>query len=185
MKSLRLLLACLSFFVAGSSMATPLSLDYSRTAVSPDLYHYNFTLSLNNHDNSWGAGQGFGWLIFGDAHYGSSTPLTNFKMDAGVFPVGPWTYLSTSGGGHNGPTFGYVLSQWVPTVVGESLVWSGTSSADVAQGNLLFSTIYNANGAVGANFEVAGKAASNVPEPTGVALLALGLMALALARRRA
>ena len=94
--------------------------------------------------------------------------------------MGPWTGYTTSGGGHNGPTFSPVLNYWVPTGVLESLSWSGTSTANLMQGDLLFSTLAVQNGAVGANFDVAQR----IPEPTTLALFGLGLVGVVVWRRR-
>jgi hypothetical protein len=117
--------------VAASGAAratTPLRLDYCVDAQGGGLYAYTFTLTLDNHDGTWASGQGWDWLIFGDAS-GQSSPLRNFTMTSS-FPVGPWTSLTSSGGGHNGPTFNPVTNAyWIPSAVGDSLTWSGTSTA--------------------------------------------------------
>lgn len=76
-----------------------------------------------------------GWLIFGDN--GISAPVGAITLDNPLMdgPVpGPWTSLSSSGGGHAGPTFAYVLDLWVPSGVGDALVWrtSATNLVDCA-----------------------------------------------------
>ena len=43
---------------------SPLDLSYSVSLGSDGLYDYNFTLTLDNHDGSWIAGQGWGWITF-------------------------------------------------------------------------------------------------------------------------
>jgi hypothetical protein len=51
-------------------------------------YSYGFDLVLDNNDGSWQAGQGFDWIIFGDAQ-NMPSPFADFVMSDGVFPVGP------------------------------------------------------------------------------------------------
>jgi hypothetical protein len=185
MKTLRILAAACTLFVAGSAMATPLRMDYSTAEISPGSYQYNFLLTLDDHDNSWKPSQSFGWLVFGDGRFASTLP--DFKVDPKSLPVGPWASTSRTTGGHNGPNFAFVLNTWLPTSVGDSLQWSGTSSFDVAEGDLLFSTLFGANNPVLADFEIAhkdlGATPSDVPEPASFALLALGAGALAAVRR--
>jgi len=183
-----LFLCCI--FSIGLGQASPLRLDYAVSDIGGGRFNYDFSLVLDNHDNSWAAGQGWGWLTFGDSRVLNSSPLTDFVIDSTDYPVGPWTYLSYSSGGHNGPTFGYVLDYWRPGSVGASLTWSGSSTANLAQGQLLFTTIFTSNGARGADFEVANRIAPNlaapVPEPEVYAMLlaGLGLMSFVAKRRQ-
>ncbi len=171
---------CLSSLV----QATPLRLDYAVSDLGTGRYEYNFSLVLDNHDGSWASGQGWGWFIFGDTpDSAAGSPLTDFVIDSADLPVGPWTGLSTSYGGHNGPTFSDVLAKWFPLAVGDALTWSGTSTADLAQGELLFSTLVTyPGGTVAADFEVANRLGS-VPEPPVTALLLLGLLVPAFRQR--
>jgi hypothetical protein len=165
--------------------AGPLRLDYTVSDLGGGLYDYEFTLVLDNNDSSWSSGQGWRWLIFGDAPSPGPSPLTAFTIDSGDLPVGPWTGLSSSSGGHNGPSFSPVTTYWIPTAVGETLTWSGTSTANLAQGQMLWSTIAGTlGGAVPANFDVANLVVSPVPEPAGWLLLSVGALALAGVRRR-
>ncbi|MFQ5329806.1 MAG: PEP-CTERM sorting domain-containing protein [Thermodesulfobacteriota bacterium] len=169
--------------VGSYAQATPLALDYSVTNLGGGTYDYEFTLSLDNNDGSWGIGQGWGGIVFGDAPWPNTSPLTDFVLDTSDLPVGPYTSYSTSGGAHNGPTFTPALNYWTPTSVGDSLNWSGTSTADLAQGELLFSTLFVQNGAVRANFEVANRPTA-IPEPATLLLLVSGLAGLGFARKR-
>lgn len=148
---------------AGSAGATtPLRLDYCVEASGGGVYSYTFTLTLDNHDGSWQAGHGWDWLVFGDAS-GQSSPLADFVVDPTSFPVGPWTSLTGSGGGHNGPTFNPVTeAYWIPTAVGESLTWRGTSSRFLDEPLMLFSTlIVNGPTVHYADFEVAHRLSCN------------------------
>jgi hypothetical protein len=174
-------LGTLSF--TGRAEATPLRLDYTVQNTGGGLFDYDFRLSVDNNDGSYVPGQAWRWIIFGDADR-SASPLTNWEGD--LSQSSPWISLfSSSSGGHNGPTLigpgPSVLSYWVPTGVGDFLKWSGTSTADLAQGNLLFSTLAGTlNNGVAANFNVANRVqsfdAKSVPEPASVlGLLALGV----------
>jgi hypothetical protein len=180
---------CIGFGIFSAASATPLRLDFSVNNVGGGIYHYDFTLSVDNHDNTYAAGNGWGWLIFGDQS-NAPTNLTNFVMDAGVYPVGPWTDITSSGGGHNGPTFlplhtgapDFLGVAWIPTGIGASIHWAGTSTANLGDGQLLFSTLtYNVGGAVAADFEPGHLTA--VPEPATLAALTIGIAALTRRRR--
>lgn len=186
MNILRIALLSILLSSVGIAQATPLRLDYAVNDIGGGQFNYEFSLVLDNNDNSWASGQGWRWFIFGDA-LSSASPLTNFVGDVGDLPVGPWTGYTNSSGGHNGPTFSSALDYWVPTAMGETLSWSGTSTADLAQGQLLFSTLGGTlNNAVAANFEIANRInAGQVPEPSGIALLAMGLLAFGFSRHRA
>lgn len=184
----------LTALVSASSAyaTTPLSLNYT---VTPDsgLYRYDFTLTLDNNDGSWLAGDAYAWLIFGDSQVVGGSPLSDFAMDSSQFPIGPWTYLQASIGGHNGPNLGYAGDYWTPASVGSFLTWSGVSANDVAQGSLLFSTLMMIkNGeevttdTVGkASFEVATRNAAGVPDGGAtVAMIGAALAGFVLLRRR-
>jgi hypothetical protein len=180
----------LVFFLlsGGFALATPISLNYAISDIGGGLYNYEFSLVLDNHDNSWISGQSWNWLIFGDAPYGSISPLTDFVGDMNDLPVGTWTSYGYSQGGHNGPTFIYTIGGdfigWVPTSVGETLIWSGTSTANLPQGQLLFSTLVNEYGAIGAEFEVVNLSTSVVPEPATLLLFGAGLAGLGIMRKK-
>jgi hypothetical protein len=183
-----MVLLLLGFSTATVSMASPLTLDYSVNNVGPGLYHYSFDLILDNHDSSWALGQGWSWITFGDA-LSASSPLTNFTLDNNVLPVGPFTSLSFSSGFHNGPTWlnnNSGITYWTPTSIGDELEWSGTSTANLLQGNLLFSTLLTLNDASNANVEIANRIDNTnvVPEPSTIFLFGAGLAGVGFLRRK-
>ncbi len=168
MKRLGLSMCAALAMTAGTASATPLRLDYCVTALGPNSFRYTFTLTLDNHDNSWVAGQGWRWLIYGDIANNTPSPLTNWVGDPSSLPIGPWTFYTTSGGGHNGPTLGDVLTYWVPPAVGASLTWQGTSDSLVQEPNVLFSTLAGTlGGGIAADFEVAHMLPSCAGQVTG------------------
>ncbi|MCC6661560.1 MAG: hypothetical protein IT437_11820 [Phycisphaerales bacterium] len=145
---------------AGAAIAQPqIDMKYTVTDIGGGQFAYNFTLAPNA---NWAAGMGWRWLIFGDEPCTGCTPpgtgtspLTNFVMTS-AFPVGPWTGLSSSGGGHNGPTFSGVLDYWIPATGTEALTWSGQSDANLQQGQMRWSTLAGTlGGATAADWTVA------------------------------
>jgi hypothetical protein len=134
------------------------------------LYQYTFTLTLDNHDNSWTPGYGIGWIVFADAPQGGVSPLNDFVGDPASLPIGPWDGYSTTGGGHNGPNLSPVVvlqppyppNLWVPNAVGDFLTWRGTSSHLVPAAQMQWSTLEVNNG-TNVNFETMG----NTCGPTG------------------
>jgi len=159
--------------LAAPVRADVLQLDYTVTADGPGLYLYNFQLELTNADSSWSAGQGWGWITFG-ACEGCNSPLTDWN---GISVDSPYINFGNSSGYDNGPTLQPVLTYWVPTAVGDTLNWSGTSTADLGQGQLLYTTLLQENGAEAELFQVADDLSSPVPEPGSFSLL----MAMAVA----
>jgi hypothetical protein len=143
-----------------ASVASAQSLDmcYDVVDLGTGEFEFSFTVST---DAGWIPGMGWRWFIFGDERHVSAggtgiSPIADFSMDPAQFPIGPWTALSSSGGGHNGPTFSSVLDYWVPASATETLTWKGVSTGRIAPGEMLFSTIAGTiGGAVAADFKVA------------------------------
>ena len=151
--------------MTAGAAATPLRMEYCVTDLGGGSYQYTFKLILDNNDNTWAAGQGWRWLIWGDVP-SAPTNLTGWVGDPSSLPVGPWTGYTSSGGGHNGPTFSSVLEYWVPSAVGDTLTWKGTSTADLAAGQLTFSTLAGTlGGGIAANWEVAHRVTCGGPAP--------------------
>lgn len=163
-----------------ASAQTPLELGYDVTDLGGGVFQYDFVLVNTNTSGTWSAGQNFDWIIFGDAAGGPSN-LTGFVGDPGSLTGTPWADegFTSSSGGHNGPTlldFNNGLLGWVPGFVGDSVSWSGTSTANLGQGELLWSNLVGSG--VHADFAVA----TLVPVPASS--LMLGVAGLAIIRRR-
>jgi hypothetical protein len=177
-------MALIAFMVAlgGFTHAHPLALEYSITDTGTALYDYDFDLILDNHDGSWATGQGWSWIVFGDAQ-SSDSPLSDFELDTADLPVGPFDDLNYSSGYHNGPTWltsgGSSNVYWVPNAVGSKLSWSGTSEADLGQGQLLYSALWAQDGALLPSFETATLKArvrvNPIPEPCSLLLFGAAL----------
>lgn len=176
--------------------ATPLTLNYTKTALDGGLFQYDFSLVLDNHDGSWSAGQQWDWIVFGDTDEVGTYKSFNTKptwCDSGHFSWNPLeqsalitgNYISC--GGHNGATLaiveqGVILPGWMPAAVGEVLNFSGTSNIDFLEHELHWSALIVGGGAAAVSFDTAVQQA--VPEPGTLALALLGLGGLAMRRAR-
>lgn len=174
----------LSLAVTTTAWATPLAMEYTKTSVGAGLYQYDFSLTLDNHDGSWNAGQQWDWIVFGD-NLGWTWNTLSFSA--------PISTVTTSSGGHNGPTLALasnsvVLPGWQPLAIGDEITWSGTSSLNVADGLMKWSSLVVGGGAANVYFEQAWRAgtapSASVPEPSALALAGLALAGLALTRGR-
>jgi hypothetical protein len=189
MISLFLLSLCLS---VPAAEATPLRMDYTISDLGAT-YRYDFTLTLDNHDATWAPGQEWDWIIFGDND--SADTRNGFDTNGGGLGGDTWVTLSfappitnifDSSGGHNGPslaisTHGLLLPGWMPTAIGQSLVWAGTSTVFIPDGQLYWSSLF-VGGARTVDFELAHGTLAAVPEPTTLSLLGLGLAGAAVRR---
>ncbi|MBS0195996.1 MAG: hypothetical protein JSR77_04485 [Planctomycetes bacterium] len=156
--------------MCSTALATPLTLSYQVEPIGGGLLRYHFTLTLDNHDGTWANGQSFNWITWGDVAGPGATNLPDFVGD----PPAPDPFndpgegFTTSGGGHNGPTlldFGtnFDFHGWVPTAIGDSLVWSGTSAIDLQTGDMLWSNLIGTG--LHADFEVAVREGGGPPCP--------------------
>jgi hypothetical protein len=177
------------------AQAASLNLNYTVKNLTDGWFNYSFQLKIDNTDNSYVSGQAWRWIIFGDtpsppsSNVGEGT-LTNWVGD--LSKSSPWiASFRTTGGDHNGPTLygnlgNPVLAWWTPSDVNDYLYWSGKSTANLPQGELLFSTLARTlNGATPANFKVAKQVDSlAVPEPLTVFGSILGLGVLGAVKRK-
>ncbi|MEX2219842.1 MAG: hypothetical protein WD749_13910 [Phycisphaerales bacterium] len=165
MRRMKLAISAAALFAAvgAAEAATPLRLEYRIEAMGAGVYKYHFQLILDNNNGGWVSGNGWDWFIFGDGRRVS--PMANIQMDPSQFPIGPWTSLTSSGGGHNGPTFNPVTNAfWIPNAVGDSLSWNCTSTEYLDQGRILFSTLQHVGGAQAANFDIAQRVNGGLTE---------------------
>ena len=176
--------------IISPAQAASLNLNYTVENLTDGWFNYSFQLKVDNTDNSYVPGQTWSWIIFGDSPpppYGEGT-LTNWVGD--LSKSSPWiASFNASSLSHNGPTLlgpGHdVLAGWTPSDVNDYLYWSGKSTANLPQGELLFSTILTSNGATPADFKVANQVESlPVPEPLTVFGSILGLGVLGAVKRK-
>jgi hypothetical protein len=173
------------------AQAASLNLNYTVENLTDGWFNYSFQLKVDNTDNSYVPGQAWAWIIFGDSptqNNGEGT-LPNWVGD--LSNSSPWVAsFSRTFGSHNGPTLygnpgNSVLAWWTPSDVNDYLYGSGKSTANLPQGELLFSTIDAFNGAIPADFKVANQVDSlPVPEPLTVFGSILGLGVLGAVKRK-
>ena len=171
---------CASFGVAG---AASLNLTYS-IAPQGSVFLYNMTLSVDQSTSAWSPGMGWGWITFGDVPNNGTSPLADFTLTSSL-PMGPFASLSSSSGGHDGPSWifdaGFNVTSWVPASATDTLSWSGTSAFNATPGSLQFSELIPSGGATADNFKNMIQAA---PEPASFLALG-GLIPVFLRKRRA
>ena len=187
MKIKHILLGALLFISMGMGTAQaaslPLQLDYTVTPTGNNRYRYDFTLTLTNADNSWSLGQDWGHIRFGNQRRpGTNTPLTSFRGHNSSLADTPFDrFLSPTQS--EGPGVTRYGVRWRPTAVGESLSWSGTSTANLDQGDLLWGAYTRSNGAAAIQNAVAVRL-NPIPEPGTFVLAGMGLVSLMGLRRR-
>ena len=173
-------LACTASFAA----ASPLDL-FVQSSFNGTNYDYAFTLKLTNTDDSWTAGNGWGWIVFGEQ---TEYPLfDSFVGTPGSIVGGPWTDFDFTDGLHHGPSLSSVIDVWTPTAVGETVRWSGTADIDVPD-EFLWSSLYTVGDAAAIEWQPILNGSDSghldpVPEPATVAGIGVGLIGL-LRRRR-
>jgi len=175
------------------AQAASLNLNYTVENLTDGWFDYSFQLKVDNTDNSYVPGQAWGWIIFGDTPFPPSSNLGEGTLTNWVGDLSrslPWINFGISWGGHNGPTLygnpgNSGLTLWTPSDVNDYLYWSGKSTANLSQGELLFSTLETLNGATPADFKVANQVDSlAVPEPLTVFGSILGLGVLGAVKRK-
>lgn len=163
------------------SSAASLDLHYSVTP-NAGLYDYTMTLSVDTSSSGFASGMGWSWIIFGDGNNGPS-PLADFVLTSA--PPAPFGMLSSSSGGHNGPTWlvdaNFNIAYWCPATENDTISWTGTSANPGLAGTLQFSELLTKGDASVDNWK--DMVLDPVPEPASLLVLG-GLLPIALRRRR-
>jgi hypothetical protein len=194
--------ALLCVGVTSVANSTPFRLDYSITDFgTPTLrYQYDFTLTLDNNDGSWVAGQSFGIFFIGDkicvlpcstdtnggGAFGSNTDVVFGVIESswiGGYALGfGYDLLQHSGPSirakHINPAGEAVGGPYVPLSIGEIVTFSLISKTFLGSGSLLWSNFPSDGlpGQIDASFE-AGHLSdlTVVPSPVPIPNIGAGL----------
>lgn len=173
--------------VSSVAQATPFRLDYVKTQDGA-FFNYDFRLIADNNDGTFTPGTELDFLIVGDVENGQS-PFT--ERDAFFTSVPANTLATFATGFHNGPTLGFVDSSvggdfLAFAAIGDFVEFSGRSSTDVADGQLLWSHLFPSP--TTGEFVVANRVeefnVGTVPVPAALPLLATAVAAFGLLSRR-
>ncbi len=193
---MRLNITVVLFFltVTLTVQASPLTATATVVSQNDGTFLYTYNIVNTNADGTYVPGQTWGWLVIGDyaifpdnpsdPHYGlgefPADPSNPFEPDLELVSGPAGTYISSTGGFHNGPTLGPVLALYALDV-GQSLTFQAVSHSLVTSQD--YSTLEGTGQP--AEFDPITVTVENpqVPEPSTPILLIIGFAGLAFVRR--
>lgn len=173
--------------LVGAAHATPFVVAYT-IAEQAEGYRYDITVTLDDNDGSWMAGQAFDFFTFGNQLLSEDPGGAFSDPEFLSAPVGAQQLLAT--GGANGPAVCFTACDaaqggYAPAAVGDAFTLAVFASALIGPGDFLWSNL-SATGDNGAIFTAADFQGfvSETPLPAAALLFLCGLFTLTRSPRR-